>query len=66
MSSNGLPVDEALVAAYKPSGLIGSVDNSAGYSTSVKTKADGSYLLSRLPSGIYKFTVTYPDVLFKQ
>lgn len=61
MSSNGLPVGGALVEGYKQLGLVGSVDKSTGYSTFVMTKPDGSYLLSGLPSGIYKFIVTYPD-----
>lgn len=61
MSSNGLPVGGALVQGYKQLGLAGSVDKSTGYSTFVMTKPDGSYLLGGLPSGIYKFTVTYPD-----
>jgi hypothetical protein len=61
MSSDDLPVDGASVAVYKHMGLIDSADMSAGHSTSVITDSDGSYSFGDLPSGVYKFTVTYPD-----
>ena len=63
MSSDGLPVDGALVVIYKHMGLANSADESAGYSTSVMTESDGSYSFDSLPSGVYKFTVTYPDTV---
>jgi hypothetical protein len=61
MSSEGLPVDGALIAIYKHMGLANSADKNAGYSTSVMTESDGSYSFNSLPSGVYKFTVTYQD-----
>ena len=63
MNSEGLPVDGALVVIYKHMGLATSADKSAGYSTSVMTESDGSYSFNSLPSGVYKFTVTYPDAV---
>lgn len=42
-------------------GLTGSADNNLGYSTSVTTNSDGAYMLSDLPSGLYKFMATYPN-----
>ena len=63
MNSEGMPVDGASVAIYKNMGLANSADKSAGYSTSVITESDGSYSFNSLPSGVYKFTVTYPDAV---
>jgi hypothetical protein len=63
MSSNGLPLDGALVVIYKHMGLANSADKSAGYSTSVMTESDGSYSFNSLPSGVYRFTVTYLDAV---
>ena len=63
VSVDGLPVDEASVAVYKHTGLIDSADKNAGYSRSVITGSDGSYSFDGLPSGLYKFTVTYPDAV---
>ena len=63
MSSQGLPVDGASVAIYKNMGLANSADKGAGYTTSVMTESDGSYSFNSLPSGVYKFTVTYPDAV---
>ena len=63
MSSDGLPVDGASVVVYKHMGLIDSADKNAGYSTSIITESDGSYSFDGLPSGVYKFTVTYPDAV---
>lgn len=57
----GLPVSGASLLVYKHMGLTGSVDNNPGYSTSVTTNSDGAYMINDLPSGLYKFTVTYPD-----
>jgi len=61
MSSDGLPVSEASVHVYKHMGVITSADKKAGYSTSTVTESDGSYALQDLPSGVYKFTIAYPD-----
>lgn len=61
MSSDGLPVSSASIIVYKHMGLADSAEKKAGYSTSVITKSDGSYSFNDLQSGVYKFTVTYPD-----
>jgi hypothetical protein len=63
VNSEGLPVDRASVVIYKHMGLANSKDKSAGYSTSVMTESDGSYSFNSLPSGVYKFTVTYPNAV---
>lgn len=60
-SSDGLPISGASIQGYKHMGLANSADKSAGYSTSFVTESDGSYSFNSLPSGVYKFTVTYPD-----
>jgi hypothetical protein len=59
--SDGLPISGASVHVYKHMALANSADKNAGYSTSIRTELDGSYSLRGLPSGIYEFTVTYPD-----
>jgi hypothetical protein len=61
MSYNGLPVEGASVIIYKHMGLIYSTDKNAGYIDYVITESDGSYSFDGLPSGVYRFTVTYPD-----
>jgi Carboxypeptidase regulatory-like domain len=61
MSSDGLPISGASVLVYKHMGLTGSTEKNLGYSTSVTTNSDGAYLFNALPSGLYKFTVTYPN-----
>jgi Carboxypeptidase regulatory-like domain len=61
MNSDGLPVDGASVVAYKQMELFNSEVKNAGYSSSVVTNSDGSYLFNDLPSGVYKFEVTFPD-----
>jgi hypothetical protein len=58
---DGSPVDGASVVIYKQMGLIDSAVKNAGYSSSVVTKFDGSFVFDGLPSGVYKFEVTYPD-----
>ena len=63
MSSDGLPLPGTSVTVYKHMGLIDSADKNAGYSTSIITESDGSYSFDGLPSGVYKFTVTYPDAV---
>ena len=35
--------------------------DSAVYFSSLVTKSDGSYVFTDVPSGVYKFEVTYPD-----
>lgn len=61
ISSSGLPVSGASLLVYKHMGLTGSTDKNPGYSSSVTTNSNGAYSLNDLPSGLYKFTVTYPD-----
>jgi hypothetical protein len=51
----------ASVVVYKQMGLINSAVKNAGYSSSVVTNSDGSYVFSGLSSGVYNFEVTYPD-----
>jgi len=60
-SSENMPVDGASIVAYKSMGLAYSADKNAGYSTSVATKSDGSFVLDDLPSGVYKITVIHPN-----
>ena len=59
--SDGSLVDGASVVVYKQMGLINSEVKDAGYSSSVVTNSDGSYVFTGLPSGVYRFEVTYPD-----
>ena len=61
IGSDGSLVDGASVVVYKQMGLINSEVKDAGYSSSVVTNSDGSYVFTGLPSGVYKFEVTYPD-----
>ncbi|MGH9979879.1 MAG: carboxypeptidase-like regulatory domain-containing protein [Nitrososphaeraceae archaeon] len=61
IGSDGSPVDGTSVVAYKQMGLINSEVKNAGYSSSVVTKSDGSYLFTGLPSRVYKFEVTFSD-----
>ena len=61
ISSSGLPVSGASLLVYKHMGLTGSTDKNPSYSSSVTTNSNGAYSLNDLPSGLYKFTVTYPD-----
>lgn len=56
----GLPVKGALIVAYKQMGLIDSVEKSGGYSAKSLTPDSGHYSFD-LPSGVYKFTISYPD-----
>ena len=42
-------------------GLAHSAEKNAGYSNFVVTESDGSFVLSDLPSGVYKITVTHPN-----
>ena len=55
-----MPIDGASIVAYKNMGLTNSAYKNAGYFTSVATESDGSFVLSDLPSGVYKITVTHP------
>ena len=59
-SSDSMPIDGASIVAYKNMGLTNSADKNAGYFASVVTESDGSFVLSDLPSGVYKITVTHP------
>jgi hypothetical protein len=63
MNSDGVPIVGASVAVYKHMPLIDSADKdkNAGYIDYVLTESDGSYSFDDLPSGVYRFTVTYPD-----
>jgi hypothetical protein len=60
ISQTGLPAKGALIVAYKQMGLIDSVEKSGGYSVKSLTTSSGHYSFE-LPSGVYKFTVSYPD-----
>lgn len=61
MSPDGVPIEGASVVIYKHMGLIYSADKNAGYIDYIVTESDGSYSFDGLPSGVYRFTVTYPD-----
>lgn len=41
--------------------LMDSAERNAGFTLSVRTGSDGSYSFDSLPSGVYLFTVTYPN-----
>ena len=60
ISSDSTPIDEASIVAHKNMGLTNPADKNAGYFASVVTESDGSFVLSDLPSGVYKITVTHP------
>jgi Carboxypeptidase regulatory-like domain len=61
MSSDGVAIEGASVAIYKHMPLIYSADKNTDYIDYVLTESDGSYSFDNLPSGVYRFTVTYPD-----
>lgn len=61
IGSDGSPINGASVSIYKQMGLIDSAVKNAGYFSSLVTKSDGSYVFTDVPSGVYKFEVTYPD-----
>jgi Carboxypeptidase regulatory-like domain len=61
MGSDGLPIEGAPVVVYKHIGMIYSADKNADYIDYVLTESDGSYSFDGLPSGVYRFTVTYSD-----
>ena len=61
IGSDGSPINGASVSIYKQMGLIDSAVKNAGYFSSLVTKSDGSYIFTDVPSGVYKFEVTYPD-----
>ena len=61
LGSDGIPIEGATVAIYKHMPLIYSADKNTGYIDYVLTESDGSYSFDDLPSGVYRFTVTYPD-----
>lgn len=61
MSSDGSPIEGASVVIYKHIGMIYSVDKNADYIDYVLTESDGSYSFDGLPSGVYRFTVTYSN-----
>jgi hypothetical protein len=65
MSSDDLPIEGASVVIYKHMGLVYSTDKNAGYIDYVFTESDGSYSFDGLPSGVYRFTVTYSDSVFR-
>ena len=61
MNSDGVPIEGASVAIYKHMPLINSADKNTSHMDYVLTESDGSYSFDDLPSGVYRFTVTYPD-----
>jgi hypothetical protein len=61
MSSDGVPIESASVAIYRHMPLIYSADKNGDYIDYVLTESDGSYSFDDLPSGVYRFTVAYPD-----
>jgi hypothetical protein len=48
------------VMAYKVSGFVDSADKSPGHTENSVISADGHFML-KLPSGLYRITVAYPD-----
>lgn len=56
----GLPAVGALVIAEKDLGVITSVVKEGGYTGNSIVKIDGTYNI-RVPSGVYKITVAFPD-----
>jgi hypothetical protein len=61
IGSDGSPISGASVGIYMQMGLIDSTVKDADYSSSLVTGSDGSYVFTDIPSGGYKFVVTYPD-----
>lgn len=50
----------ASVTVYKIAGLVDSVEKSAGYTENSVISPDGHFVF-KLPSGVYRITVAYPD-----
>lgn len=48
------------VTVYKNAGLVDSVEKSAGYTEDSVISPDGHFVF-KLPSGVYRITVAYPD-----
>ena len=48
------------VTVYKNAGLVDSVEKSAGYTENSVISPDGHFVF-KLPSGVYRITVAYPD-----
>ena len=48
------------VTVYKVSGLVDSAEKSAGYTENSAISHDGHFMF-KLPSGVYRITVVYPD-----
>lgn len=61
MSENGLPVIGASIVAYKQMGLTDSEEMLGGFTAKLITSDSGYYSFDELPSGVYTFTVSYPD-----
>jgi hypothetical protein len=52
--------DGGLVTVYKISGLVDSLEKSAGYTENSAISHDGHFMF-KLPSGVYRINVIYPD-----
>jgi hypothetical protein len=61
IGEDGLPVIGASIVAYKQMGLIDSVEMLGGFTAKSITSGSGYYSFDELPSGVYTFTVLYPD-----
>ncbi len=60
LGPTGLPAVGASVIAEKDLGVITSVVKEGGYTANSFVKIDGTYSV-KVPSGVYKITVAFPD-----
>ena len=60
VTSESAATSGGLVTVYKISGLVDSLEKSAGYTENSAISHDGHFVFN-LPSGVYRITILYPD-----